>query len=191
MTMNNANPNKTPHTQPPMSREERERRIAEATARKKRETEEARRAATSPKPGSREARVAEATAPGVVKPSKSDRPTKIPADKNMTSKKTFAGVKDDRDVNVEDDAKAGADAELDEAVKPKKPAKDPNMLSVSDVARELGIDPKRARARLRASGGSAVEGRWPKVLRGSKEHDALVGALSATESREADKADAT
>lgn len=63
--------------------------------------------------------------------------------------------------------------------KPSKPAPDPNLLSVSDVAKALGIDPKRARAKLRAAGQAAVEGRWPKVTRGSKEHDAMIILLSA------------
>lgn len=78
------------------------------------------------------------------------------------------------------EAPVEADKELDATVvaasvekKAKKPAKDPNFLSVSDIARELNIDPKRARARLRASGRAAAEGRWPLVTRGSEEHVAL------------------
>lgn len=200
MTISNASPNKPaarPHN--PAATSERQRAVEDA-ARRKREAE-----ARAPQPGSREARVAEATAPGVVKPSRSDRPTKIPADRNLTKprvddtstategdvrdRKKFAGVKDGKDVYVEGDAKRGLDKELDAAVKPKRVVKDPDQLTVGDVARELGLDPKRARARLRASGASAVEGRWPKVQRGSKEHDALVATLSAAETKAADKAD--
>jgi hypothetical protein len=76
---------------------------------------------------------------------------------------------------------AGADAELDQAVSKKKAEKkadDPDMVSVSDIARELGLDPKRARAKLRAAGQAATEGRWPKVKRGSKKYQELVAMLS-------------
>lgn len=78
------------------------------------------------------------------------------------------------------EAPVEADKELDANVvaasvekKAKKPAKDPNFLSVSDIAREFGIDPKRARARLRASGKAAADGRWPLVARDSAEHLAM------------------
>jgi len=60
-----------------------------------------------------------------------------------------------------------AKKEKDKPVKVEKPAKNPNVLSVSDVARELGVDPKRARARLRAAGLGAIEGRWQTVERGT------------------------
>lgn len=76
-----------------------------------------------------------------------------------------------------------ADAELDKTVAGKKP-EDADMLSVSDVARELGLDPKRARAKLRALGQSATEGRWPKVKRGSKKHQELVDLLTPEEESE-------
>lgn len=170
MTISNHNPNK-PVGLSPAAKAERERALREANAKRPSGP-----TAKTPAPGSREARVAEATAAGTVKPSKSDRPLKIPADKNVVKPEAV---------------KEKIDAELDQAVTPKKKAKDPDMLTVGDVARELGIDPKRARARLRASGQSAVEGRWPKVKRQSPEHDALIAALSATESRDADEADAT
>ena len=49
-----------------------------------------------------------------------------------------------------------------------------DLLSVSDVAREASIDPKAARAALRAAGRKPKDGRWPKVARGSAEHDALL-----------------
>jgi O6-methylguanine-DNA--protein-cysteine methyltransferase len=49
-----------------------------------------------------------------------------------------------------------------------------DMLTVSDIARELGIDPKVARAKLRRTGASATEGRWAKIKRDSKEHKDLI-----------------
>jgi hypothetical protein len=48
------------------------------------------------------------------------------------------------------------------------------MLSVSDVAREMGVDPKAARAALRAAGRGADGKRYSKVARGSAEHTALL-----------------
>lgn len=74
----------------------------------------------------------------------------------------------------------------DKPAKPAKPAPDPNLLSVSDVAKACGLDAKRARAKLRAAGKTAVEGRWPKVTKGSKEHDELIALLSAEKEPEAD-----
>lgn len=67
----------------------------------------------------------------------------------------------------------GAD---DELVKPKKEKKekDPNMLSISDIARACGIDPKVARGKLRKDGARAPEGRWTLVKKDSKEHKKLV-----------------
>lgn len=66
---------------------------------------------------------------------------------------------------------------------PKAEAKpdDDGMLSVSDIARELGLDPKAARSKLRKARGKATEGRWPKVERDSKEFNELVAILSASE----------
>ncbi len=58
----------------------------------------------------------------------------------------------------------------------KTPPKDvptDDTLTVSVVAREVGIDPKAARAVLRAAGRTAKDGRWPTVERGSAEHVAL------------------
>lgn len=81
--------------------------------------------------------------------------------------------------------KAKADPPADDPPAPTKKAKkaeepkeDDDMMSVSDVARELGIDPKRARAKLRAGGQAATEGRWPKVKRGSKKYQELVALLA-------------
>lgn len=60
-----------------------------------------------------------------------------------------------------------------------KVEKDPNTMSVSDVAREAKVDPKQARARLRkARGGNAKDGRWETVTRGSKEHAALLAIIA-------------
>lgn len=49
-----------------------------------------------------------------------------------------------------------------------------NALSVSDVAREVGVDPKKARAALRRAGKGADGKRYATVQRGSDEHAALV-----------------
>jgi hypothetical protein len=77
------------------------------------------------------------------------------------------------------------DKELNNAMVEKpnkeKPAKDPNELTVSDVARELGVEPKAARAKLRRSKGKATDGRWPAVKRDSEEHKALIVLLKAEE----------
>lgn len=110
--------------------------------------------------------------------------TKIPPELNATSGKSKKdkrreneAKRDDVDTTSEGDIRKKSDKEVDEAVKPKKKAKDPNMLSVSQVAQELGLDPKRARAKLRASGQAATEGRWALVKRDSAEHRALVAIL--------------
>lgn len=63
---------------------------------------------------------------------------------------------------------------------------DDDMVSVSEIARGLGIDPKRARAKLRAGGASATDGRWPKVKRGSKRYQELVDLLTPADSDEAE-----
>lgn len=76
--------------------------------------------------------------------------------------------------------------------KPEKPPVDPNLLSVSDIARELEIEPKAARAKLRRVKGKASEGRWPKVKRDSKEYKEIVEILSAepeVEEEESDEAE--
>lgn len=173
-------------------------------------------AAASKKKGSLEERLDNATAPGIIKPSK-PAPVKIPSALNLTKPKQEPRVEDAvvqtegtmkefvAGVEAADAKKAkraapakapvveapvaamkDGDKELDASVakasvakkeKATKPAKDPNFLSVSDIARELGIDPKRARARLRASGKAAADGRWPLVARGSEEHVAMSGII--------------
>lgn len=67
--------------------------------------------------------------------------------------------------------------------KKEKPVKDANEMSVSDVARECGIEPKVARARLRKDGTRAPDGRWPTVVRGSDEHARLVALFTAKEEK--------
>lgn len=65
----------------------------------------------------------------------------------------------------------------------KKPAtktttKGDDELTVADVAREQGVDPKKARAALRAAGMKAKDGRWPTFARGSKMHQQVLGAIT-------------
>lgn len=146
-----------------------------------------------PPKGSKAEKKANATKPGVVKPSKPDRKTKIPKELNVTADDDDTDTTTEGTVKefAEKKAKQKADKELDKGVadakKPKKKEKDPNMLSVSDVARELGLDPKRARAKLRASGQAANEGRWPLVKRDSDEHEALIAILKPAEEVEGDE----
>lgn len=133
----------------------------------------------APRPGSVQARRTEATAPGPVAPSK-PAGTKIPSGLNLTRPKRPEEPRpaeprvDDTSTATEGDIRKRADAELDASVaKPAKKEVDKDMMTVGDVAREIGVDPKRARARLRALDKAAVEGRWPKVRRGSPEHEQL------------------
>jgi hypothetical protein len=51
------------------------------------------------------------------------------------------------------------------------------MLTVVDVAREHGVDPKVARGSLRAAGMKAKDGRWPSFRRGSTMHRRVLGAI--------------
>lgn len=50
-------------------------------------------------------------------------------------------------------------------------------LSIPQVCKELGVDPKVGRAKLRRLGYKAVNGRWSKVAPGSKELAELVAIL--------------
>lgn len=52
------------------------------------------------------------------------------------------------------------------------------MLTVSDVAREQGVDPKVARAALRAAGKKAKGRRWPTFRRGSRTHREVLAAIT-------------
>lgn len=83
---------------------------------------------------------------------------------------------------------AMAAAKEDKPAKPEKKAKEDKKakkeiregeMSVSDVARECGIEPKVARARLRKDGTRAPDGRWPTVIKGSPEHARLVALFKA------------
>jgi len=84
------------------------------------------------------------------------------------------------------DKEEGKKVEQAKSTKEAKAPKDANALSVSDVAREAGIEPKVARARLRKDGTRAPDGRWPMVQRGSEEHKRLL-ALFAPEAPKATK----
>ena len=55
---------------------------------------------------------------------------------------------------------------------------DTNTISVANLARELGIDPKKARAKLRKAGWSAEGKRYPDVIRDSKQFDEVVDIIS-------------
>ena len=55
--------------------------------------------------------------------------------------------------------------------------KNDGLLSVSDIAREIGIDPKVARAKLRRYGEKPEDGRWPRVKPNSKEHKQLIETM--------------
>lgn len=128
-----------------------------------------------------------------VKPGKTP-PTKIPADLNATTGKSKKQLRRENEAKRDDtptdsvEVKKKADKELDEAVKPKKKEKDPSMISVSQIATELGLDAKRARAKLRAAlerdelpdGLEVTEGRWPLVKRDSAQHKQLIAVLSSS-----------
>lgn len=51
------------------------------------------------------------------------------------------------------------------------------MLTVTDVAREHGVDPKVARAALREAGMKRSKGRWSTFRRGSRMHRRVLGAI--------------
>lgn len=80
----------------------------------------------------------------------------------------------------------------DKDIKGMKPAPSDDMLTVSDIARELKLDPKVARGKLRRHGFKgthrATEGRWPKVKRDSAEHKELVAIITAKEDDEEKRA---
>lgn len=52
-----------------------------------------------------------------------------------------------------------------------------NTITVVDVAEELNIDPKVARAKLRRKGMKSNEGRWPRFKRDSAEHKDMIKLL--------------
>ncbi len=51
-------------------------------------------------------------------------------------------------------------------------------ITVAGLAKEMGIDPKKARARLRKQGWSAEGKRYPELEVGSKRHEEAVAILS-------------
>lgn len=118
------------------------------------------------------------------------KPTmKIPATLNATSGKSKKTLRKENEAKRDpSDPKKEADREIDDAVKPKaaaKKEKDASMLSVSQIATELGLDPKRARSKLRNAleanelpeGLAVVEGRWPLVKRDGKQHKQVIAML--------------
>jgi len=61
--------------------------------------------------------------------------------------------------------------------KKKAPSKDDGLMGVSDVAKELGINPKVARAKLRRNGMKSTDGRWIRVKKDSREYKEIVKLL--------------
>lgn len=82
-----------------------------------------------------------------------------------------------KDAAPKADAKPEPTPDAKAEPKPKKEKADPNLLSVSQVAQAIGMDPKQARAKLRKDGSRAPDGRWPKVRKDSKEYHELVSFL--------------
>jgi hypothetical protein len=62
----------------------------------------------------------------------------------------------------------------------KRKTKADNELTVVDVAKKIGMDPKVARAKLRRKGLKSNEGRWPTFIDGSKEYKEVVEMLEGT-----------
>lgn len=56
-----------------------------------------------------------------------------------------------------------------------------NTITVVDVAEELNIDPKVARAKLRRKGMKSNEGRWPRFKRNSDEHKDFIKLLRGSD----------
>lgn len=52
-----------------------------------------------------------------------------------------------------------------------------NNLTIVQIATDIGMDPKVARAKLRRKGYKSNEGRWAKIERDSKEHKEIVEIL--------------
>lgn len=52
------------------------------------------------------------------------------------------------------------------------------MLTIVQIAEQLNMDPKVARAKLRRKGKNANEGRWPAIKKDSKEHEEIVKLLT-------------
>ena len=62
--------------------------------------------------------------------------------------------------------------------KKKAPKKEKTMVSLKAMLDELGMDPKKARTRLRKEGHSATEGRYPDMEIGSKLYEEFLEILS-------------
>lgn len=115
-------------------------------------------------------------APEPAKPTKATKPAKVPAPPKLEETpapkpQKLKGAK----FNT-----AGLDAKQADELRTeatKVGATEDGLLSVSDIARELGIDPKLARSRLRKHRGKAQDGRWPKVARDSVEHKEIVALM--------------
>lgn len=142
-----------------------------AAAAKRKENEKKIRDANAREKAEREARKAKiAQGPTVIAKEKADAATtKLKIDMSKKPPATITLPKPDVTVPTPAEVR-----KIKNEAKATKPAKDPNTLSVSDVAREIGVDPKRARARLRAARGKATDGRWDTVARGSDEMKALI-----------------
>lgn len=68
-------------------------------------------------------------------------------------------------------------AEKIEPAKKTEPATEKTLISVAELARELQIDPKLARAKLRRKGYKSSEGHWPVMERGGKLFNEIKGIL--------------
>lgn len=55
-----------------------------------------------------------------------------------------------------------------------------NIITVASVAKELGMNPKVARAKLRRAGMKANEGRWAPMKKNGPEHKDLIKLLQST-----------
>ena len=73
----------------------------------------------------------------------------------------------------------------------KKPQAPEGYITVADIARERGIDPKAARAKLRrAKNSKAPDGRWPAVKVNSDEYNELVAIFMSVDRPKAATPDA-
>lgn len=55
--------------------------------------------------------------------------------------------------------------------------KEDGLITISEIAEGINMDPKVARAKLRRKGMKSNEGRWSKIKKDSKEHKDLVDLL--------------
>jgi len=112
--------------------------------------------------------------------------TKMTTNELLTKYNLLASRAGKKPLKAWKDSKAKLQARIDALVPteqvPSKPAKKPvangeSTMSVADVARELGINPKVARAKLRRKGIGATDGRYAKFERDSDQHKTLVATL--------------